>query len=249
MSDDAPAVGLVGEDAIEVDVRTQLRDAGLDVAAGDAAAVLEDGPSVVVAVGDRAVAAVGSRNPSMPIVPVDAGAGVRSVPGDAVDAIPSAIAADDWTTEHHETLSVTVDGEHVETAVFDVSLLTAAAARISEYEVVADEDRLDRSRADGVVVATPAGSTGYARRVNAPVLAPGTGIAVAWIAPFRTDPDRWVVDPAALKLSVCRDEASVDLHVDDRVVGPIGPAETVAVAPTDGFSVAVFDVSRNRYER
>lgn len=247
MSDDAPTVGLVGDGTLPSDLQAELATAGVDVTAGQADTVLEAKPDVVIAVGDRSVAAVGSQTSSVPVVPVDAGAGIRSVPEDAVDAIPAAVATGDWETERHTPLSIAIGGERIATAVFDVALVTAEAAHISEYEVVVDGERLDRSRADGVVVATPAGSTGYARRVQAPVLTPETGVAVAWIAPFRTDPDRWVVEPESLELGVRRDEATVDLHVDERVVQSIGPGETVSVTRAEPFSVAVLACSRNRY--
>lgn len=269
MSDDAPAVGLVGDDVgglrellvddgIEVAVRglssgdpsaddPSSGDAAVDATAADAASLDAATLDAIVAVGQRAVADVAATAPSAPIVPVDAGAGIRSVPTSAVDAIPAAIRAGDWATEIHTPLSVAVGDDVVGTATYDVTLVTAEAAHISEYAVVVDGDGLDRTRADGVVVATAAGSTDYARRVDAPVVAPETGVAVAWIAPFRTDPDRWVVRPSTLSIRIEREEAAVDLYCNDRGMGSVAPDEVVSLSPAAPVTVAVLDVARGRY--
>lgn len=258
MSDDLPAVGLVGEDDRYTAVHERLATAGVDVGVVDLEGTdggetggpdwPEEPLDLLVAVGEGAVADAVAASPRPPVLPIDAGAGIRAVPTDAVDDLVASIAGREWDVEGHVPLSVAVAGEPVGTATFDVTLVTAEAAHISEYAVRADGTRLDRARADGVVVATPAGSTDYARRVDAPVLAPDTGIAVAWIAPFRTDPDRWVVEPRVLEISVERDGASVDLHVDDRVVRSVDPTTTVSVTAGDPFDVAVVDESRDRYE-
>jgi NAD+ kinase len=145
-------------------------------------------------------------------------------------------------------LSVAVDGTERWTAVTDVALITAEAAHISEYDIVAGEDRLDCVRADGVVVATPAGSTGYARRLGGPVLAPGTGAVVFPIAPFATDPDHWVVDPDGLSVALERDDAPVELVVDDAVATEVDPTETVTLSVAGHVDTAVLPASRSRYE-
>lgn len=248
MSDDPPAVSIVGDASAISELEPTLLEVGLDVESANVVSGLRPPASdVVVAIGERAVVDVATSGLAAPVIPVGAGPGIRSVPRDDIDALPAAITAEDWELEHHVPLSVSVDGETVGTAVFDVTLVTAAAARISEYEVYSDGDVLDRSRADGVVIATPAGSTDYARRVDAPVQSPGTGAAVAWIAPFHTNPDHWVVDPGALSIHVQRDEASVDLVVDERVTRTVGPENIVSVTPTEQFEVAVLDASRHRH--
>lgn len=247
MSEGPSTVGVVDDSDAGEELAAALAGAGLEVTVGDPETVVAAAPDAVVAAGDRATADVVAAGPATPIVPIDAGPGIRSVPRDDVATAADALAAGDWELEAHAPLSVAVDGTPVATATFDVTLLTGEPARISEYEVLADGERLDGSRADGVVVATPAGSTGYARRIEAPILAPDTGVAVAWIAPFRTDPDRWVIDPDVLEIRVCREEASVDLHVDDRVLRSVAPGDVVELAPADPVDVAVLPASSARY--
>lgn len=108
-------------------------------------------------------------------------------------------------------LVVTADG-HESTAVFDTTLITSEPARISEYGLSVAGRPHASFRADGVVVATPLGSSGYGRAAGGPQLMAGTGVAVVPIAPFATIADTWVVEPP-LSVSVERDN-SVTVYAD-----------------------------------
>ena len=84
-----------------------------------------------------------------------------------------------------------VDGkEHTALAINEVSLLRetnqAAHLRIS----LDNEVKLKKMVCDGVLVATPAGSTAYNLSANGPIIPLGTGVlALTAISPFR--PRRW----------------------------------------------------------
>ncbi|MFC6973918.1 hypothetical protein ACFQL1_03350 [Halomicroarcula sp. GCM10025709] len=138
-------------------------------------------------------------------------------------------------------------GECVGRTVWDTTLVTEDAARISEFAITTPTDTIDAFRADGVVVATPAGSPGYARRVGGPVLAPSPVAVVAPIAPFATNPDHWVVPVDELTLSVERDEATVSLLVDDDRAGTVARGESVTLSESDPIRVAVVAESRPRF--
>ncbi|MFC6755927.1 ATP-NAD kinase [Halomicroarcula sp. GCM10025894] len=182
---DSP-VGVVGDPA----VADQLREAGVTVTTGTVDSV----PTTerVVAVGKPAVRAVAAADTDPLVVPVAAGRGVRSVSRDDVAA--TVVGLDEAVTERHPVFDVTVAGEDVGSVVFDVTAVTAEAARISEYAVETATDSVGQFRADGVTLATPAGSPGYARRIGGPVIAPAESVGVvAPIAPFQVNPDHWVV--------------------------------------------------------
>ncbi|WP_276271292.1 ATP-NAD kinase [Haloarcula litorea] len=233
-------IGVVGDDA----VAERLRKAGLSVAHGTGDAV--PATDRVVAVGQTALSRIAAAEDDPLVLPVAAGRGVRSVPDDAV---ASAVAdLDDARVERHPVLSVAVDGSTAGTAVWDVTLVTDDAARISEYAVETPTDPVARLRADGVTVATPAGSPGYARRVGAPVLAPlSDACVVAPIAPFATNPDHWVVPADDLSVTVLRDEAPVDCYLDGEAATavPCGGAVTFGRAGT--LRVAVVGASESRF--
>lgn len=233
-------VGVVGSD----ELAASLRDADVPVETGATDAIPDT--DSVVAVGQPAVAAVARSDADPLVVPVEAGRGVRSVPRDAVaDALAALEGAH---VEHHPVLSVAVDGTPVGAAVWDAILVTADAAHISEYTVDTETDHVGTFRADGVAVATPAGSPGYARRIGSPVVAPGPLSVVAPIAPFATSHDHWVLPVETFGITVDRDEATVSLFLDGEDGGTVGYDESVTLTRTGTWRAAVVDASRSRFD-
>lgn len=196
-------------------------------------AALEAGPDVAVAVGESALLALARARPSVPVLPVDAGDGVRSVPRERLDDAAGRVVEGDWRTETHPL--VAVDGRSL--AFMDAMLVTAEPAHISEFTVTAGEDRVARFRADGVVVATPAGTCGYARAAGTPVVPPtASALAVAPIAPFATTLDHWVVPVEDVTVTVERDDAVVEVLADDRTVGEAPAGSPVELSPAGAVS-------------
>ncbi|ADB59984.1 sugar kinase-like protein [Haloterrigena turkmenica DSM 5511] len=121
-------------------------------------------------------------------------------------------------------------------ALFDVTLVTDEPARISEYGVASRGDSVATFRADGVVVATAAGSHGYAGAVDAPHLSRAVdAVAVAPVAPFVTDTRRWVLPDDRLELTVERDEGPIALVADGRRVTSVGVDARIAVSVADAL--------------
>jgi NAD+ kinase len=118
-------------------------------------------------------------------------------------------------------------------------LVRAEPGRISEFGVRAGGTR-SRFRADGIVLATPLGSHGYAHDAGGPRLAPGVGaVTVVPVAAFGLGAPTWVVDPAGgVRLSVERDEGDVSLLVDGRERHRLAGRAAVDVA-TDGVLTTV----------
>ena len=170
---------------------------------------------LVVTVGEEPLTDCAARGESRPILPAGIEADWSPAPeavagllaGETVDALP---------TVDCRPLAVSV-GDTASTAAFDVTLVTSEPARISEYTVTVGGRPHATFRADGVVVATPLGSSGYARAAGGPQLAFGTGLAVVPIAPFATIADAWVLRPP-LSIRLERDDA-VDVFADtDRLI-------------------------------
>lgn len=207
----------------------------------DAVAAADADVAAVVATGERAVCATCCGCPPGPILPVDAGAGFRSVAADEVEPAVKRLLAGEWGALAHPVVAVTDDAR----AVADVTLVTAPTARISEYSIWTDGTRVASVRADGVTVAFPAGSGGYARAAGGPTVAPGTGVAaVVPIAPFATDPDHWVLPIDGVSLTVERDEAAVELVVDGQRAARVEPGVALALSRVGTARTAVVPESR-----
>lgn len=215
---------------------------------------------LVVAIGESALTQLGRDGCTPPIVPVDAGTGVRSVPREQLTDAVSCVIDGEHSTWSAPRITVTVDGETLGTALFDVMLVTEEPAHISEFSVRSATESIAQFRADGVLVATAPGTSGYARRVGAPVAAPETpAAAVVPVAPFATSLDHWTVplvgDDPLVEMTVERDEAAVTLLADDRIVGPVPRHVPLTVRPVGSLTLvrvpesqSVF-VSRSRSPR
>lgn len=231
-------IGVVGPDDRVGDLASSLDD--LDVAAGGAGAVLEGGPDVAVAIGEAAASALLRAGSEVPILPVDAGRGLESVPIDRAPAVLRDGVEAGFHTRGRPVLEASVGEEPCGRGLFDVTFVTSDPARISEY-AVATGGWSERFRADGVVVATPAGSDGYARAVGGPVLDPtASALVVVPVAAFALRSSVRVVDGGStLAISVERDEVDVSLLVDDQERRRVPPRRTVTVEATAAVETVV----------
>jgi len=185
---------------------------------------------VVVAVDEAALAdlAAEAGGPAAPVLAVLDGRGPPGVPPsrirEALEELHGVAGA--IPTVASPVCAVAVEGEPVGTAVLDAALVPTRPAKISGYAIHAGDRRLDAFRADGVVVATPLGSGGYARAVGGPILGVDTGFVVCPISPYSTVSDTWVLDPP-VAVTVERDDNEVSLLVDDAERRPVAPGERV----------------------
>jgi len=95
---------------------------------------------------------------------------------DEVSSVVRKVVDRAWTVEERTTLAIgiTHDGEQIATtwALNEASVEKASRERMIEMLVAIDERPLSRWGADGVVVATPTGSTAYAFSAGGPVVWP-----------------------------------------------------------------------------
>ena len=123
-------------------------------------------------------------------------------------------------------------------AVNDISFHRRQDLRVAElgYSVVGEE--LGEVRCDGLVVATPAGSTGYNLANGGPVLAWGvSGYVVSFIAPHTLTARALVVAPNDVLQVVNRSPSDpVDLTTDGRLVCALEPEERVEIRFGEGLA-------------
>jgi len=106
-------------------------------------------------------------------------------------------------------------------AVNDIVLSKSSIARMAEFAVELDTMLVARFRADGVIVATPTGSTAYTLAANGPIMVPGVDALV--ITP---------ICPHLLTLRPIVVPGSSDLTL--RVEGPKGGQPNPTILTVDG---------------
>ena len=117
------------------------------------------------------------------------------------------------------------------TAFNDVSVHRKAGLRVADLAYALAGDEIGRVRCDGLVVATPQGSTGYNLANGGPVLAWGVeGYVVSFIAPHSLTARALVVAPAdELTINNASREEPVEVYVDGRPVCELPAGEDVDV--------------------
>jgi NAD+ kinase len=114
-------------------------------------------------------------------------------------------------------------------AINDVSFHRKVGERVATLAYVVDGQEVGRVRCDGLVISTPAGSTGYNLANGGPVLAWGVeGYVVSFIAPHSLTARALVVSPADVLEVHNRSREPVDVSVDGRPAGELGPGEALA---------------------
>ncbi|HWK29664.1 MAG TPA: NAD(+)/NADH kinase [Solirubrobacter sp.] len=113
----------------------------------------------------------------------------------------------------------------------DVSVHRKAGLRVADLAYALAGEEIGRVRCDGLVVATPQGSTGYNLANGGPVLAWGVeGFVVSFIAPHSLTARALVVAPSdELTINNASRDEPVEVHVDGRPTLELSPGEDVHV--------------------
>jgi len=126
-------------------------------------------------------------------------------------------------------IAETADGDRL--AVNDVSLHRRQDGRVAELAYSVEGEQLGEVRCDGLVVATPAGSTGYNLANGGPVLAWGVeGFVVSFIAPHTLTARALVVAPGdTLQVTNRSPSEEVEVSTDARPVCALAPEATMKI--------------------
>ena len=136
-------------------------------------------------------------------------------------------------------------------AINDVSIHRQPGNRVADLAYAVGADEIGRVRCDGLVVATPAGSTGYNLANGGPVMAWGVaGFVVSFIAPHSLTARALVVAPTDALTVINRSrEESVDVTVDGRPVCTLPPGEEIEAGFVDGQGCLAQVPGANFYHR
>jgi NAD+ kinase len=174
-------------------------------------------------------------------------------PEDAVDALDDALAGR-LTTSTRVRLEVQfhpADGEPVvRTGLNDAVLHQGSMARMIELEARLDGALITDYRADGLIVATPTGSTAYNLAAGGPILMPGLdALSITPICAHALTNRPLVVPRASVVTIALREEArdGVFLTVDGQWAQPFGPGDHVDIS-TAGLPLRVYDSGKPYFD-
>ncbi len=182
-----------------------------DAAAGDVAAMTAGLPGtdvLVVLGGDgtllRAAHAVAVAEADVPILGINLGkvGFLSKAAARDLERVLGRVVDGDYTLEDRMVLGVRVlpggreDGARAFVALNDAAIVRAREARVVRLEVTIDGSHLATYIADGVIVATPTGSTGYSFSAGGPILDPTSrNLVVTSVAAYLSAIRSVVVSP------------------------------------------------------
>jgi len=107
-----------------------------------------------------------------------------------------------YNVEERAKLKIMLDGKRLPDAVNEVTVQTGKIAKIMYLQLFVEDELFETLGADGVIIATPTGSTSYALSVGGPIMDPSVNaMIVAPLAPFRLSARPWII-PLDKKIGV-----------------------------------------------
>lgn len=164
------------------------------------------------------------KDSGVPVLGVNSGrlGFMANVPADEIPATVKCIASGNYSIEQREMLELKVDGQCLpgfDYALNEVGILKAATSSLLNVHAYIGEVYLTTYWADGLVVATPTGSTAYSLSGGGPVVSPDCrNIILTPICPHNLSMRPLVVpDTAEIRLRVEGRSGDFVLSMDSRI--------------------------------
>ncbi|HET9196941.1 MAG TPA: NAD(+)/NADH kinase [Solirubrobacterales bacterium] len=154
----------------------------------------------------------------------------------AADGIRRALAGE-YETVHLPGLEVKVDGRE-QVGLNDITLARRPHDRVAELSYRIAGEEVGHVRCDGLVAATPAGSTGYNLANQGPILAWGVkGYVVSYISPHSLTARALVVAPGeVLHVLNAPEREPVEVAVDGGKVADLAAGDSLEIRFVDAVS-------------
>jgi NAD+ kinase len=137
----------------------------------------------------------------------------------------------DFVVEERLALQASVNGEGVHFALNDVVVRRGAEARMAPFGLSLDGERIAHISADGIVVATPTGSTAYFLSAGGPIIAPTVdALGVAALLPHTLFARPLIVPTTSTVQITCDSEiVHANLETDGTFVSDLSSGDRVTV--------------------
>lgn len=220
------------------DVRVVCSEGNLPAMAQLAEAL--DGCDMAVAIGGdgtivhvaKAAAEVGC-----PVLGINAGhlGFLAGLEADELDALP-ALLKGDYAVDERALLQVTVhkaEGDVTRYALNEAVISRGGLSRLVDVVVSADGGEVLSCRGDGVIIATPTGSTAYSLSAGGPVVDPSVDcVLLTPVCPHSLDsrPRVWPGGVVLTATAVAADGSAAYVTVDGEENIPLAPTDTVTIS-------------------
>ena len=166
-----------------------------------------------------------------------------------------AVLSGDYFAEERLMLIAKISGAggktHSLNALNDVVLQRADSGRILDFETTVDGHYVNSHGGDGLIVATPTGSTAYALSCGGPIIRPDVAALVMVPICPHTLSDRPLVIQSSSKIEISvQQNASVDALVtcDGEELGPLKPGQSLEIKAAQETVTLLHPQDYNYYE-
>lgn len=142
-------------------------------------------------------------------------------------------------------------------AMNEAVIITSRPAKISQFKIFVDDKLMEEIRADGVVLATPTGSTAYAMSAGGPIVDPSVdAIIIVPLAPYKLSARPWVVPGCSvIKLQLLREDKESMVVVDGQYTSNVSRNDVLTFTRCDSpalfvkFGDKFYDIVREKLGR
>lgn len=154
-----------------------------------------------------------------------------------------ALAAGEYTIDRRIMLDALIAGKDGSekrrfTVLNDVVMTNGPVSRLIRFDIMCDDVKIQTCRADGIIAATPTGSTAYSLSAGGPVLDPSLDlICMTPICPHTLN-SRPVIYKGSSKIkltNISNNNSSVYLTADGRDVTPLVDGDSVEIRRSEYF--------------
>ena len=143
------------------------------------------------------------------------------------------LLACDYTTQERMMLSAKINGKENVYALNDIVIARGnSLLKILEFDVYIDDEFVDHFKADGIIVATPTGSTAYSLSAGGPIVDPSMDIIIITpVCPHKMY-SRTIIVSKDKKVTVkncSSDDTATIMAADSRIVCEIPRGEQVTI--------------------
>jgi NAD+ kinase len=135
------------------------------------------------------------------------------------------------------------------TALNDCVINNGALARMTDLDITVDDQHVTNFKADGLIVATPTGSTAYSLSAGGPIVQPSLGaIILTPICPhILTNRPLVLRDNVTLRVDL-RNGSDVMLTVDGQVGAPMAPGDSILLRKSPFVTRLVQPLNKNHFQ-
>ncbi len=140
-----------------------------------------------------------------------------------------------YNVEERAKLKVMLDGKRLPDAANEVTVQTARIAKILYLKLFVDGELIESMGADGVIIATPTGSTSYSLSVGGPIMDPTVhAMIIAPLAAFKLSARPWIIPlKREIGIKLLPKSKETNLVIDGRFSVPITQESIIAVTGSE----------------